>query len=112
VQIRPAGAAFASVTIAIINRADINISPQAGELYFSSTQQSIEKLKSSVSLLSMGTIAPKGVGTMKASLSGVTDGKEDSFTPGVELQFAVRIRVADEQDTVQTFNIIRRVRRP
>jgi hypothetical protein len=121
VQIRPAGVATASVTISIINRAEINILPQdvtaepslqAGEFYFSSAQQGIDKLKSSLSLLPMGTVVPKGVGTMKASLSGITDGKDDLFTPGVELQFAIRIRFADEQDTVRAFDIIRRVRRP
>jgi hypothetical protein len=121
VQIRPTGVASASVTISIINRADVNISPQditaepsveAGEFYFSNNQQSVDKLKSSLSLLAMGTIAPKSSATMKATLSGVTDGKEDKFKPGVELEFGVRIRFADEQDTVQTFHIIRRVRRP
>ena len=77
VQINPAGVASASVTISIINRADINIAPQditilpsfeAGEFYFSSARQSFDKLKSSLSLIPMGTIAPKGVGTTKAIL--------------------------------------------
>jgi len=67
VQIRPAGVATASVTISIINRAEINILPQdvtaepslqAGEFYFSSAQQGIDKLKSSLSLLPMGTVVP------------------------------------------------------
>ncbi len=76
VQIRPAGASSASVVISIINRADINIAPleitvehsfEAGELYLSSAQQSMDKLLSSLSLQAMGTIAPKGIGTLKAT---------------------------------------------
>jgi hypothetical protein len=118
VQIRPAGASSASVVISIINRADINIAPldirvehsfEAGDLYLSSAQQSLEKLQSSLSLRTIGTIAPKGIGTMKATLSGVTDGKWDSLTPGLELQFTLRIRFADDQDTVQPFSIVRRI---
>jgi hypothetical protein len=78
VQIRPAGIATASVAISIINRAEINIAQQditvepsleGGEFYFSNAQQSVEKLKSSLSLLPMGTIPPKGVGTISATLS-------------------------------------------
>ena len=118
VQVRPVGASSASVVISIINRADINIAPldisiehsfEAGDLYLSSAQQSIDKLQSSLSLRAMGTIAPKGIGSMKATLSGVTDGKWDSLTPGLELQFTLRIRFADDQDTVQPFSIVRRV---
>ena len=76
VQIRPAGVATASVTISIFNRAEINILPQdvtaepflqAGEFYFSSAQQGIDKLKSSLSLLPMGTVAPE-VGTKGESI--------------------------------------------
>jgi hypothetical protein len=118
VQIRPTGASSASMVISIINRADINIAPleievdhsfEAGDLYLSDAQQSVDKLLSSLSLRAMGTIVPKGVGTMKATLSGVTDGKWDSLTPGLELQFTLRIRFADEQDTIQTFSIVRRI---
>jgi hypothetical protein len=118
VQIRPAGASSASVVISIINRADINIAPleikvehsfEAGDLYLSSAQQSVDKLQSSLSLKSMGTIAPKGLGTMKATLSGLTDGKWDSLAPGLELQFTLRIRFADDQDTIQPFSIVRRI---
>src|SRR5260370_1174265 len=69
-QIRPAGASAASMTISIYNRAEVNITPQeitvehsfeAGELYLSSVQQSMDKLLPSLDLRSMGTIAPKGV---------------------------------------------------
>jgi hypothetical protein len=118
VQIRPIGASSASVVISIINRADINIAPldirvdhsfEAGDLYLASAQQSVDKLRSSLSLQAMGPIAPKGIGTMKATLSGVTDGKWDSLTPGLELQFTLRIRFADDQDTVQPFTVIRRI---
>jgi hypothetical protein len=121
VQIRPNGIANASLTISIINREDINIAPldltvahsfEIGDLYLSSAQQSIDLLKSSLSLSPIGTIGPKGVGTLKARASGVTDGKEDSFTPGLELKFAVRIRFADEQDTIKTFTVIRRILPP
>lgn len=85
VLVRPAGAASASLTISIINRGDINIAPQditvehsfeIGDLYLSAAQQSIDQLKSSLSLFPMGTIAPKGIGTLKANVSGVTDGKK------------------------------------
>jgi len=117
-QIRPLGASSASLVISINNRADVNISPleltvehsfEAGDLYLSGPQQSVEKLRSSMSLQSMGTISPKGTSTMKATLSGVTDGKWDNLTPGLELQFGFRIRFADEDDTVKTFNVVRRI---
>ena len=118
VQIRPAGASSASVLISIINRADVNIAPlditvehsfEAGDLYISSAQQSLDRLQSSLSLQAIGTIAPKGVGTMKATLGGVTDGKWDSLTPGIELQFTLRIGLADDQDTVWPFSVVRSV---
>jgi hypothetical protein len=118
IQIHPTGASSASVVISITNRADINIAPldikadhsfEAGDLYLSSAQQSIDKLQSSISMRAMGTIAPKGTGSMKATLSGVTDGRWDSLTPGLELQFTFRIRFADDQDTIQPFSIVRRI---
>jgi len=83
-QVRPAGVSSASITISIINRADINVAPlditvehsfEIGDLYLSSAQQSLDLLKSSLSLSPMGTIAPKGVGKLNANVSGVTDGK-------------------------------------
>jgi hypothetical protein len=86
VQIRPDGATSAALTISIANRGDINIVPlditaehsfEAGELYLSSAQQSANRLKTSLSLTSMGTIAPKGVGNLKARLFGATDEKDD-----------------------------------
>jgi hypothetical protein len=88
VQIRPRGASAASLVISIINRSDINIAPlsltvehsfEAGELYLSNAQQSLDSLKSSLNLQAMGTIAPKGTGTLKATLAGATDGKSDSL---------------------------------
>jgi hypothetical protein len=121
IQIRPRGASAASLVISILNRADINIAPlsltvehsmEAGELYLSNAQQSSDKLKSSLNLEAMGTIGPKGTGTLKATLAGATDGKWDSLTPGLELEFTVRIRFADQQDTVEQIPIIRRILPP
>jgi hypothetical protein len=118
VQMRPAGVSTLSVTISIINRADVSITPldivavpsiEAGELYFASDRQSIDKLNSALSLNPMGTIAPKGNAAMKVTLAGVTDGKPEQFRPGLELEFSVRIRFADQQDTVEQFNILRRI---
>jgi hypothetical protein len=121
VQVRPDGKSDASLTIMIINRGDINITPldiavehsfEIGDLYLSSAQQSVDTMKSKLNLSFIGTIAPKGVGTLKARVSGLTDGKDNSFTPGLELRFAVRIRFADEQDTIKTFQLIRRILPP
>ena len=118
IQMRPAGVSTLSVTISITNRADVNISPldivavpciEAGELYFANDRQSIDKLNSSLSLTPMGTIAPKNTGTMKATLSGVTDGKTEQFRPGLELESSVRTRSADQQDTVEHFSVVRRI---
>jgi hypothetical protein len=60
----------------------------------------------------MGTIAPKGTGTLKATLAGATDGKSDSLTPGIELEFNVRIRFADQQDTIVPIPVVRRILPP
>jgi hypothetical protein len=121
IQIRPRGASAASLVISILNRADINIAPlsltvehsmEAGELHFSNAQQSLDKLKSSLNLEAMGTIAPRGTGTLKATLAGATDGKWDSLTPGIELEFTVRIRFSDQQDTVEQIPIVRQILSP
>jgi hypothetical protein len=83
IQIRPRGASAASFAISIINRADLNITPlslrvehsvEAGELYLSSTQQSLDKLSSALDLKPMGTIAPKGNAKLEGILAGATDG--------------------------------------
>ena len=117
-QLRPAGVSTLSVTIEIINRSDINIIPldivaehsfEAGDLYLSNAQQSNDKLSSSLSLKSMGTIAPKGRAMTKATLAGVTDGKFEQFRPGLELEFTVRVRFADQKDTVEETIIVRRI---
>lgn len=117
-QLRPTGVSTLSVTVEIINRSDINIVPldivaehsfEAGDLYLSNAQQSTDKLSSSLSLRSMGTIAPKGRATAKATLAGVTDGKFEQFRPGLELEFTVRVRFADQQDTVEETTIVRRI---
>lgn len=121
IQIRPLGASAASLVISIINRADINIAPlsltvehsfEAGDLYLSGAQQSLDNLRSSLSLQTMGTIVPKGTGTLKATLAGVTDGKSDSLTPGIELEFNVSIRFADQQDTIVPISVVRRILPP
>jgi hypothetical protein len=91
VQLRPDGATAAAMTIWIANRGNVNITPlditaehsfEAGELYLSSAQQSADRLKTALSLAPMGTIAPKGVGTLKAHIFGATDGKDDRFVTG------------------------------
>jgi hypothetical protein len=121
VQIRPAGISNLSVIISITNRADIDISPldivaensiEAGTLYFSNDRQSVDKLSTTLSLASMGQIAPKGRNTVKATLSGVTDGKFEQFRPGLELEFTVRIRFADQEDTIEPISIVRRILPP
>jgi hypothetical protein len=109
------------LVISIINRANINIAPlslavenslEAGTLYLSGAQQSLDKLRTSLSLETMGTIAPKGTGTVKATLAGATDGKSDSLTPGIELEFNVRIRFADQRDTIVAIPVVRRILSP
>lgn len=121
VQIRPAGISNLSVTISITNRADIDISPldivaensvEAGSLYFANDRQSIGKLSSSLSLTSMGPIVPKGRSTTEATLSGVTDGRFKQFRPGLELEFTVRVRFADQKDTIEQISIVRRILPP
>jgi hypothetical protein len=121
VQIRPAGISNLSVTISITNRTDIDISPldivaensvEAGSLYFANDRQSVDKLSSSLSLTSMGPIVPKGRSTAKATLSGVTDGRFEQFRPGIELEFTVRVRFADQQDTIEQISIVRRILPP
>jgi hypothetical protein len=121
VQVRLAGVSTAAIIISVLNRADVNITPlditvehsfEIGDLYLSSAKQSIDLLKSALSLSPMGPVVPKGVGTLKATLSGVTDGKDDTFTPGLEFRFAVRIRFADAEDTVKTFPVARRILPP
>jgi hypothetical protein len=118
VQIRRDGATSAALTISIANRGDINIIPldisaehsfEAGELYLSSAQQSADRLKTSLSLTPMGTIAPKGVGNLRARLFGATDGKDDRFVAGLELRFHIRIRFSDARDNIETFTVVRRI---
>ena len=121
IQIRPLGASAASLVISITNRADFNIAPlslevensvEAGTLYLSSAQQGLDKLRTSLSLQTMGTIVPKGTGTIKATLAGATDGKSDSLTPGIELEFNVRIRIADQRDTIVAIPVVKRILPP
>jgi hypothetical protein len=121
IQIRPLGASAASLVLSIINRGALNITPlsltvehsfEAGKLYLSNAQQSLDNLKSSLNLQAMGTIAPKGSGTLKATLAGATDGKSESLTPGIELEFSVLIRFGDQQDTVDEISIVRRILPP
>jgi hypothetical protein len=116
VELRSVGLSNLSVTVSIINRADINITPldvtvehsfEAGSLYFSNEQQSVNRLSSSLSLTSMGVIPPKGKGIAKAILSGVTDRKFEQFHPGLKLEFTARVRLADQQDTIEQISIAR-----
>lgn len=109
----------ADFTIYIFNRGDINIVPQDitalhllehGDLYLSSARQSVDKLSTSLGLDSMGVIAPKGTATTKAVVSGVTDGKDDWPAEGVDVTFIVRVRVADDTETLKTTTITRRIK--
>jgi hypothetical protein len=117
VQVRQSGTAVAAVIISITNRSNMNIAPQwiavlpslqAGVTFFSSKGQKIDDLKSSLSLLSMGTIKPKETVSTNAVLSGQTDGKWDNFSDA-ELPFVVRIRFGDDADTFQSFELTRRI---
>lgn len=118
VQLRPAGLSDLSVKVSIINRSNTNIIPldieaehsfDAGTLYFSNDEQSIDQLRSILSLASMGTIAPSGTRTATATLSGITNGKFEQFQAGLELGFIIRVRLADEQDTIENIKLIRRI---
>src|SRR5260370_40375051 len=117
VQVRQSGTAVAAVTISITNRSDVSIAPQwiavlpsfeAGVTFFSSRNQKVGDLKSSLSLLGMGTIKPRETVSTKAELSGQTDGKWDNFADA-ELPFIVRIRFADDADTFRSFELTRRI---
>jgi len=117
VQVRQSGTAGAAVTISITNRSDVNIAPQsitvlrsheAGVTFFSSKDQKVDDLNSSLSLLSMGSIKPTETVSTKAELNGQTDGKWDNFADA-ELPFVVRIRFADDADTFQSFRLTRRI---
>jgi hypothetical protein len=92
---------------------DITVLPslEAGEFYFASARQRVDALKSSLSLVPMGIVPSKGTGTLKATLSGVTDGKDDAFKSSVELQFVVRFRIGDAGDTLKTTELVRHVSR-
>ncbi|WP_375791087.1 hypothetical protein ACE102_03095 [Bradyrhizobium sp. vgs-9] len=121
IAVRPNhNASSADIAISILNRGDIMIVPQDiivlpsfewGEFYLSGPGQSLDLLRSTLSLRSMGTILPKAVGTVKGIVAGVTDGKDDSFKSGVELQFVVRLRLGDEQGTVRVYPLVRQVGR-
>jgi hypothetical protein len=118
VQVSPQGGSTASLSISVINRGDINVTPlditvnnsdEVGDLYLSSSRQRVDFLQPSLSLGSMGKLAPKATGKMTAQMSGVTDGKDDSFKPGVEFHFIVRVRLATADDSIKTFQIVRRL---
>jgi hypothetical protein len=121
IDVRPnRRASSAEITISILNRGEIVIVPlditvlpsfEWGEFYFSGPGQSLDGLKSTLSLGSMGTLLPKAAGKVQGIVAGVTDGKDDSFKSVVELQFIVRIRLGDEQGAVKFFPMVRRVSR-
>ncbi|UQD95223.1 hypothetical protein [Bradyrhizobium japonicum] len=117
-QISPRGASAATFGLSIINRSEINIVPlsmrvehsfEAGDLYLSSHQQSLDKLSSTLDLQSLGPIAPKGSAKLKGILAGATDGKSDSLTPGLELHFTFRLRYGDHTDSIETIDIVRNI---
>lgn len=120
VQVTPNGKArSADLTIYIFNRGDINLVPQDitalhllehGDLYLSSRRQSVDKLSTSLSLRSMGVIAPKSAATATATVSGVTDGKDDWPTNGVDVTFTIRMRLANHSETLKTMNVTREIK--
>ncbi|MET4028799.1 hypothetical protein ABIB94_000699 [Bradyrhizobium sp. JR7.2] len=120
VQVAPnSKARSADLTIYIFNRGDINIVPQDitalhllehGDLYLSGSRQNVEKLSTSLSLKSMGVIAPKNSATMKGTVSGVTDEKDDWPINGVDITFTLRIKLADEGETLKTMNVTREIK--
>lgn len=121
IQMRPAGVSTLAITIAVTNRAEFNITPiditalhsfETGSLYLADDTQSIDKLSSTLSLSSMGSIPSQKTVVTKATLTGVTDGKYEQFSPGLELAFLVRVRLADQQDTIQEITLVRRILAP
>ncbi|MET4515226.1 hypothetical protein ABIB81_004552 [Bradyrhizobium sp. I1.7.5] len=120
-QITPRGASAAAFALSILNRSESNIRPlsmrvensiEAGELYLSSRQQCLDKLSSTLDLQPMGTIAPKGTAKLDGILAGATDGKWDSLTPGLELDFTFRFRHGDRNDTIETMDVVRSILPP
>ncbi|WP_439397226.1 hypothetical protein ACRQ5Q_09035 [Bradyrhizobium sp. PMVTL-01] len=120
-QIIPRGASAAAFALSILNRSETNIVPlsmrvehsfEAGELYLSARQQSLDKLSSTLDLQSMGSIAPKGTAKLDGVLAGATDGKSDSLTPGLELHFAFTLRYGDQKDTIQKIDVVRNILPP
>ncbi len=120
-QITPRGASAAALTLSILNRSETNIFPrsmrveasiEAGELYLSTRQQSIDKLSSTLDLQSMGSIAPKGTAKLNGVLAGATDGKSDSLSPGLELHFTFTLRYGDQKDTIQQIDVVRNILPP
>ncbi|KJC50311.1 hypothetical protein UB31_13235 [Bradyrhizobium sp. LTSP849] len=57
----------------------------------------------------MGTVVPKGTAKLSGVLAGATDGKSDSLTPGLELRFTVRLRYGDQDDTIGTVDVVRKI---
>lgn len=117
-QISPHGASAAAFALSILNRSETNIVPvsmrvehsfEAGDLYLSTSQQSLDKLSSTLDLHPLGTIAPKGSAKLNGILAGATDGKWDSLTPGLELHFTFRLRYGDQADTIETIDVVRKI---
>lgn len=120
-QINLRGASAATFALSILNRSETNIVPlsmrvensvEAGELYLSSRQQSLDKLSSTLDLQSMGSIAPKSTAKLIGVLAGATDGKSDTLTPGLELRFAFTLRYGDQKDTIQQIDVVRNILPP
>jgi hypothetical protein len=105
--------------VSITNRSDINISPQVitisapptagfdsgiGSLTIGKT--GVGEITSPVAwLLEMGPIKPGASGSINLTVRA----KSPPFPTGTELQFAVWVRLADEQDSVEQYRVIRRI---
>ncbi|EKS28246.1 hypothetical protein [Afipia felis] len=121
VQLRSIGVSTQSITVSISNRGVVNITPldftalhsfEAGSLYLGYDSKGIDKLSATISLSSLGTIPPGQTRTVKAILAGVTDGKYEQFTPDLELMFLARVRMADQNDTIENILVTRRILPP
>ena len=108
-----------TLNVSITNRSDINITPQAIKVSSQPTigfdsgigalaigKAAIGEITSPVAfLLEMGTIKPG----QSREIALTARAKSPPFPTGMELQFTVAIRLADEQDSVEEYSLIRRV---
>jgi hypothetical protein len=108
-----------SLDVSITNRSDINIAPQAisvlahpipgfdaGAGPLSIGKEGASEISTPTAwLLDMGTIKPGDTGSIKLAVRA----QMPPFPTGMELQFNVDIRLADEQDSVEQYAVIRRI---